>query len=100
MPRRRDVEEAARVAKDNDCKRRAQEKEETSFSVQSSMIDEILVTATKKDEGEILRDVEEIVAYVTADKYREMDEAVDRAFAQYGRILGTTVSEARVKFEA
>ena len=47
-----------------------------------------------------MRDVEEIVAYVTADKYREMDEAVDRAFAQYGRILGTTVSEARAKFEA
>ena len=40
------------------------------------MADKLLAASTEKAEGERLRAIEETIASVTADKDREMDEAV------------------------
>ena len=99
LRRRRNVREAARVAENEDCRRRDQEEEETSFSVQSSMSNELLAAAAEKSEGGRLRAVKETIASVTADKDRDMEEAVERAIAECGRGLYRAVSEERVKFD-
>ena len=70
LRRRRDAEEAARVAKDNGSRRRAHEKEETSSSMQISVADKLLAAANNKADGEILRAVEEKIASMTAEKDR------------------------------
>ena len=68
--KRRDTEEAVRVAKDNGSRRRAQEKEENSSSVRNSVADKILAAAAKKAKGGTLRAVEETIASVIAEKDR------------------------------
>ena len=68
--------------------------------MQSYVADKLLATASKKDKGEILRSAKETIAYVTMEKDREMEEAVERAIADYGRGLNRAVSEAKVKFKA
>ena len=55
LRRRRDVEEAVRVAEDDYRRRRSQEEEETSSSVQSSVEDELHSFSAKTAKGEILR---------------------------------------------
>ena len=59
------------------------------------MADELLTAAFKKADGEILRAIEEMIASVTAKKYRDMDESVERAIVECGQGLGRSVSEAR-----
>ena len=78
LRRKKDSEEAARVAKDDDYRRRSQEEKLNSSSVQSSVADKILSVAVDKANGEGLRSSEETIASVTAEKYREMEEAVVR----------------------
>ena len=68
--------------------------------MQSSVADELLAAATKKAEGEILRDIEEMISSVTVEKDRETEEAVERAISECGRGLDKEVLEERSKFKA
>ena len=100
LRRRRVAEEAVRVAEDDDRMRRAQEEEETSFSVRSSMADNLVAAAAKKAEGERLRAVEETIASVTTEKDIYMEEAAERAISERRRGLYKAVLESKAKFEA
>ena len=88
-----------RVAEDNNRRRRAQKEEETSSSVQSYVADKLHADAIKKAEADILRAFGKIIASVTAEKGRYMDEGVEWEIMECGWGLGRSVSEAREEFE-
>ena len=96
----RNVEDVARVAKENYHMRRDQEDEETSSSLQSFVADEILAAAADKSKGERLRATKKTIALVTTEKDRDMDEAVEREITECGQGLDRAVSDERQIVEA
>ena len=64
------------------------------------MADKILATASEKAKGGRLRAVEETIASVTVEKYREMEEEVDQSSVECRQGLDRSVSEAWEKYEA
>ena len=60
--------------------------------MQSSLADKILSETANKSKGDRLRAVEETIAYLTADKDRDIDEAVEQTIEECERGLDRNVS--------